>query len=82
VDEGDEVVLRSEVGQMTGRVKLARLPAGTVQVHFPEGNVLISSDPNHREPGSRVPDYNALVTIEPPGRAHTSGPGNGSEDAG
>jgi molybdopterin-dependent oxidoreductase alpha subunit len=63
--EGDQVVLRSEVGALRGRVKLARLPAQTVQVHWPEGNVLIAHDPGHREPGSQVPDYNALVTVEP-----------------
>jgi len=34
-------------------------------VHWPEGNVLIAHDPGHREPGSQVPDYNAVVTIEP-----------------
>ena len=65
VGEGDRVVLRSETGEMTGRVKLARLPARTVQVHWPEGNVLIPHEPSQREPGSQVPDYNALVTIEP-----------------
>jgi molybdopterin-dependent oxidoreductase alpha subunit len=62
--EGDGVVLRSEVGEMAGRVKLARLPARTVQVHWPEGNVLIAHEPSQREPGSQVPDYNALVTLE------------------
>ena len=63
--EGDRVVLRSEVGELAGRVKLARLPTRTVQVHWPEGNVLIPHEPSQREPGSQVPDYNALVTIEP-----------------
>lgn len=65
VGEGDRVVLRSETGELAGRVKLARLPARTVQVHWPEGNVLIPHEPAQREPGSQVPDYNALVTIEP-----------------
>ena len=63
--EGDRVVLRNEVGELAGRVKLARLPARTVQVHWPEGNILIAHEPANREPGSQVPDYNALVTIEP-----------------
>jgi hypothetical protein len=34
-------------------------------VHWPEGNVLIPAGPAHREPMSKVPDYNALVTLEP-----------------
>jgi molybdopterin-dependent oxidoreductase alpha subunit len=62
---GDRVVLRSEVGVMEGRLQVVRLPAGTLQVHWPEGNVLIAHDPGHREPGSQVPDYNAVVTLEP-----------------
>jgi molybdopterin-dependent oxidoreductase alpha subunit len=62
--EGDAVVVRSDSGTLHCRVKLALLPARTVQVHFPEGNVLVAGGPDHREPGSRVPDFNAVVTIE------------------
>jgi anaerobic selenocysteine-containing dehydrogenase len=61
---GDRVVLSSETGSFEGRVTLARLPARTLQVHFPEGNVLIPAGPTHREPTSQVPDYNAVVTLE------------------
>ena len=46
------------------RVKLVRLPARTLQVHWPEGNVLIAGGADHREPQSKVPDYNAVVTVE------------------
>jgi anaerobic selenocysteine-containing dehydrogenase len=63
--EGDEVTLRSDTGSYTGRLKLVRLPHRTLQVHWPEGNVLISGAPEHREPASKVPDYNAVVTLEP-----------------
>ncbi|HEX6568937.1 MAG TPA: molybdopterin dinucleotide binding domain-containing protein, partial [Acidimicrobiales bacterium] len=65
VAAGDRVRLRSETGTFEGTVTLARLPAGTVQVHWPEGNVLIAGGPARREPASKVPDYNAVVTIEP-----------------
>ena len=61
--DGDRVRLTSESGEYVGRVKLARLPHRTLQVHWPEGNVLIASGPAHREPGSKVPDYNAVVTL-------------------
>jgi predicted molibdopterin-dependent oxidoreductase YjgC len=61
--DGQLVVLRSEVGELVGRLKLVRLPPRTLQVHWPEGNVLISGSPDDREPASQVPDYNALVTI-------------------
>jgi molybdopterin-dependent oxidoreductase alpha subunit len=62
--EGARVRLRSETGAMDGRLKLVRLPARTLQVHWPEGNVLIAEGPEHREPGSQVPDYNAVVILE------------------
>ena len=63
--EGDAVVLRSETGSMRGRLHFARLPRQTLQVHWPEGNVLIAAGPGHREPASRIPDYNAIVTMVP-----------------
>jgi predicted molibdopterin-dependent oxidoreductase YjgC len=62
-EEGTPVVLRSSVGEYRGRVRTARLPAQTLQVHWPEGNVLIPGGPEHREPGSQVPDYNAVVSV-------------------
>ncbi len=65
VVEGDAIELRSPTGAMRGRVRFARLPVGSVQVHFPEGNVLVASGPEHREPKSQVPDYNTIVTITP-----------------
>jgi molybdopterin-dependent oxidoreductase alpha subunit len=61
--DGDPVVLDSEVGSMRGHLRVVRLPARTLQVHWPEGNVLIGSGPSTREPGSKVPDYNAVVTL-------------------
>jgi anaerobic selenocysteine-containing dehydrogenase len=63
--DGDRVRLRSDVGELVGRLKVVRLPARTLQVHWPEGNVLIADGPDRREPHSRVPDYNAVVTLEP-----------------
>jgi molybdopterin-dependent oxidoreductase alpha subunit len=61
---GDRVRLRSDTGTYDGTVTLARLPARTLQVHWPEGNVLIAAGAEHREPASKVPDYNAVVTVE------------------
>ena len=65
VAAGNRVRLRSETGTLEGTVTLARLPARTLQVHWPEGNVLIAGGPDRREPSSKVPDYNAVVTVEP-----------------
>jgi molybdopterin-dependent oxidoreductase alpha subunit len=63
--EGDQVVLRSATGEFAGRLRFARLPARSLQVHWPEGNVLIAAGAEHRDAGSQVPDYNAVVTLEP-----------------
>lgn len=62
--EGARVRLTSRAGSMEGRLKLVRLPRRSLQVHWPEGNVLIPGGAAHREPHSKVPDYNAVATIE------------------
>ena len=36
------MTLRSDAGRFAGRAKLVRLPARTLQVHWPEGNVLLA----------------------------------------
>jgi predicted molibdopterin-dependent oxidoreductase YjgC len=74
--QGDPVTLRSPTGAMEAVVHLARLPARTVQVHWPEGNVLLPGGPGHREPRSQVPDYNTVVTIE----RRTGTPGASDDD--
>ena len=57
---GDTVVLRNEYGRFRGRVKIDRVKPGSLQVHWPEGNVLVASD---RLDESGVPDYNAVVEV-------------------
>ncbi len=37
----------------------------SLQVHRPDGNVLLTTGPEHRERGSRVPDDDVLASIEP-----------------
>ena len=64
VAAGERVRLQSATGAYEGTVTFARLPARTLQVHWPEGNVLIDGGAGHREPASKVPDYNAVVTVE------------------
>jgi len=65
VAEGDRVRLKSDTGEFVGTIKLARLPHHTLQVHWPEGNALLAGGAENREPGSKVPDYNAIVTLQP-----------------
>jgi predicted molibdopterin-dependent oxidoreductase YjgC len=62
--DGTPARLTSDAGSFEGRLKLVRLPSRSLQVHWPEGNVLIGGDPVAREPRSKVPDYNAVVLLE------------------
>lgn len=57
---GDAVVLRNEHGTFHGRVRVDRIKPGSLQVYWPEGNVLLSSG---RLDESGVPDYNAFVEV-------------------
>jgi molybdopterin-dependent oxidoreductase alpha subunit len=60
--EGDAIVLRNETGEYRGRVRIAPMKSRNLQVHWPEGNVIL--DHAKRSPESHVPDYNALVRVE------------------
>jgi predicted molibdopterin-dependent oxidoreductase YjgC len=62
VQDGEPVVLRSEVGEYHGRAKVSPIKARNVQVHWPEGNALIKR--GAVDPVCGIPDYNAVVTIE------------------
>jgi predicted molibdopterin-dependent oxidoreductase YjgC len=60
--DGETVTLRSTFGTYTGRAFMAKVKPGNLQVHWPEGNVLL--DAHKRSKESHVPDYNAFVTLE------------------
>jgi predicted molibdopterin-dependent oxidoreductase YjgC len=62
---GDPVVLHSDVGEYRGRVHLAPVAPGSLQVHWPEGQVLI--DRHRRSPQAGIPDFNAFCTLEKAG---------------
>jgi molybdopterin-dependent oxidoreductase alpha subunit len=57
---GDAIVLRNELGEFRGRVRIDRIKPGCLQAHWPEINVLI---PAGRLDPSGVPDYNATVEV-------------------
>lgn len=61
LDEGAPVQLRSTLGTFRGRCRLAPLRPGSLQVYWPEGNVLIG---RRLDPASGEPDYNAVVRVE------------------
>jgi molybdopterin-dependent oxidoreductase alpha subunit len=58
----DRVALVNAQGRLEGRVFLAPLARGNLQVHWPEGNVLIRRGVVDALGG--VPDYNARVRVE------------------
>ncbi|HUR34598.1 MAG TPA: molybdopterin-dependent oxidoreductase [Vicinamibacterales bacterium] len=63
VQDGQPISLRAPAGSFTGRVRPAPIKPGNLEVHWPEGNVLLSADAI--DPDSMEPDYNATVTVEP-----------------
>jgi molybdopterin-dependent oxidoreductase alpha subunit len=62
VANGDEVLLRSAVGEFRGKATVAPVTPGSLQIHWPEGLALI--DRKVRSPQAGIPDYNAAVTLE------------------
>jgi molybdopterin-dependent oxidoreductase alpha subunit len=58
----DRVALVNDCGRYIGRVFLAPIARGNLQVHWPEGNVILPRDV--RDTLGGVPDYNAIVRLE------------------
>jgi molybdopterin-dependent oxidoreductase alpha subunit len=61
LEDGADVLVRSDVGAMKGVIQIAPVKTGTLQAYWPEANVLI---PRRTDPVSGEPDYNAEVWIE------------------
>jgi anaerobic selenocysteine-containing dehydrogenase len=59
--DGARVELRSPHGAFAGRLRSAAMRPGHLEVHWPEGNTLLS--PTAIDPDSMEPDYNATVTL-------------------
>lgn len=59
---GDRITLHNQLGRLECSVQLAPIAVGSLQVHWPEGNVIIQR--GVVDPGGLVPDYNAIVQIE------------------
>jgi molybdopterin-dependent oxidoreductase alpha subunit len=70
---GDRICLRNDFGVYAGEVLVADVAAGTIEVHWPEGNVLVN--PKARSPLAKIPAYKeAWATVEPVGKAPTPEP--------
>ncbi|MDZ4815178.1 MAG: FdhF/YdeP family oxidoreductase [Verrucomicrobiota bacterium] len=59
---GDRILLKNELGTFEGNAFFVEIARGNLQVHWPEGNVIIRK--GVVDPVAGVPDYNAYVTIE------------------
>jgi molybdopterin-dependent oxidoreductase alpha subunit len=59
---GTRARLRSPFGTFEGTLRPAPIRDGNLEVHWPEGNTLLSG--TQRDPESLEPDYNATVTME------------------
>ncbi len=62
LQDGEAIRLHNEIGELRGRCRLAPIAPGNVQVHWPEGNVLLKRGVCDPECG--IPDFNALVEVE------------------
>ena len=60
--QNDRVVLTNDLGRYEARVFLAPIARGNLQIHWPEGNVIIRRGVT--DPAGGVPDYNARVRVE------------------
>jgi predicted molibdopterin-dependent oxidoreductase YjgC len=59
---GDAIALVNECGRYEGRAFLAPIARGNLQIHWPEGNVILPR--GVYDPIGGVPDYNARVRVE------------------
>jgi molybdopterin-dependent oxidoreductase alpha subunit len=59
--DGQVATLRSDRGTFVGRLRRAPIKPGNLEVHWPEGNALLTGD--LVDPDSLEPDYNAVVTV-------------------
>jgi predicted molibdopterin-dependent oxidoreductase YjgC len=62
-NDGDPVTVRSDAGELAGRVTIAPIKPRNVQVFWPEGNVLFKR--GACDPVCGIPDYHTLVQIVP-----------------
>jgi len=61
--QDDPIALVNDLGRYEGRVFLAAIAPGNLQIMWPEGNTIIRRGVVDAAGG--VPDYNALVRVEP-----------------
>jgi len=63
IREGDAIKVISEVGEMSGTCTMMNMKQRNIQVHWPEGNVLLKRGAT--DPLCGIPDYTAIVKVIP-----------------
>jgi predicted molibdopterin-dependent oxidoreductase YjgC len=61
IKNGEAIRLTSSVGSYSGQAKIDQIKQGNLEVHWPEGNCLLSHE--EIDVSSGEPDYNAIVTV-------------------
>jgi formylmethanofuran dehydrogenase subunit D len=64
--DGDEITVVNHHGALAGSVVIADIAPGSLQVHWPEGNILV--DPDLRSLRAEIPAYKETVGRVEPGR--------------
>jgi len=59
---GERIALVNGIGRYEGRAFIAPVARGNLEIHWPEGNVIIRR--GVVDPRAKVPDYNTRVTVE------------------
>lgn len=80
VQAGDPVRLRSEAGEFRGKVRIADVTPGNLEIHWPEANALIRT--GHYDPSCGEPDYNAICEVIPERVIHPVTVGAGKAESG
>jgi len=62
IADGDRVRLTAAAGRFEGRARIDAIKPGNVEVHWPEGNGLLSRE--QIDAASLEPDYNAVADLE------------------
>jgi molybdopterin-dependent oxidoreductase alpha subunit len=62
IADGDRIQLVSTSGRFEGRARIDAIKPGNLEVHWPEGNRLLSRE--EIDAASKEPDYNAVVDLK------------------
>lgn len=62
IEEGDAIVLYNQHGRFHGKARFAPIRSGNLEVHWPEGNILIPKGVYEEYAG--IPEYNTTCILE------------------